>query len=90
MSTCAKIDYETVDEKTQNAYNTVVVRAALADAIQNTHSINKLSMLAKQVFGVDCQIVRWVDDYGYGLAYPKDNDKMQEHLAFMARKQIGT
>jgi hypothetical protein len=88
MSICAKKDYEFIDEATQNAYNTTVVKAVLIDAIENTYNIKTLSVIAKQVFGYDCQIVRWWDDDGFGLAYPKDSDAIQKHLADMAIRNL--
>jgi hypothetical protein len=88
MSICAKKDYEVVDETTQNAYNIEVVKAILIDAIRDTYNIKDLAIIAKYIFCYDCQIVRWVDDDGFGLAYSKDFDKMQEHLAQMAIRDL--
>ena len=88
MSTCAKRDYELIDEKTQNGYGIDVVKAVLIDVIQDTHNVKTLSIIAKQVFGIDNQIVRWWDDDGLGIAYDKHSDEMQYHLAKMAIKKI--
>jgi hypothetical protein len=83
MSVCAKQDYEPINEETQNGYNQAIVKAVLIDTINNTYDIYILALMAKLLFGYDCQIVRWIDDGGCGLAYPKDNDRMQEQLAKM-------
>ena len=88
MSICAKKDYEIVDENTQNAYNTDVVKAVLIDAIENTYNVHTLSVISRLVFAWDCQIVRWWDDDGLGLAYPKENDQMQKHLAKMTIRNL--
>ena len=89
MSVCANKDYAQFDEAVQNAYNVTVVKAVLIDAIQRTNNMHTLSVVARQLFGYDCQIVYWYDDDGLGLAYPKDCDKIQEQLAKMAIRHIG-
>ena len=76
MSICAKQDYEVVDEKTQNAYNIAVVKEVLKDAVHNCYNWKVLSQLTALLLGYENQIVRWYDDDGLGLAYPKDNDKI--------------
>ncbi len=88
MSICAKKDYEVVDEETQNVYNIAIVKEVLKDAIENSYNWSELAAVAKIVFSYENQIVRFWDDDGFGLAYPKDDDKMQEHLAKMAMRNI--
>jgi hypothetical protein len=88
MSVCAKEDYEIVDDKAQNVYNIKEVKAVLIDKITHTYNWRDLSVIAKRLFGYENQIVRFWDDDGLGLAYPKDNDKVQEHLAKMAIENI--
>jgi hypothetical protein len=88
MSICAKPDYEIVDQKTQNVYNMQIVKAVLIDAIGKTYSWRDLSVMAKQLFGCENQIVRFWEDDGLGLAYPKNYDEMQYYLAQMAIENI--
>lgn len=46
------------------------------DAIKHIYNVYMLSLIAKLVFGYDCQIVIPIDDDSFCLSYPKDNDKI--------------
>ena len=81
-------DVDMLNEKNENGYNLDVMRAVIKDKIDNTWNARDIAVVAKQLFGYENKIVRWVDDEGVGIAYNKDNDKIQEHLAYMARRDL--
>ena len=88
MSVCAKKDFDYIDEETQNGYSVFVMREVLVDKILKTFNIVTLARVAKLLFGWDCQVIKFTDDDGFGIAFPKEFDKVQEHLAQMTMEKF--
>jgi hypothetical protein len=81
-------DYEIIDKTTQNAYDLPTIKRVIIDKIDNTYNMETLKRIVAHVFGWEGQIVRWWDDDGFGLAFPKGKDCVQEHLAKMAIREL--